>query len=129
LLIVASHNRQRLSVAVTYPHRDIHHSLKSRLAGGINKRPFGCCKSNHLTKPSLREIETGSIGEAKSRMGGKMKLSVEAKVAAAIAAAFVGLTMGAIARGDGAGQTDGSDRYGPVNNPEVNTHMNEQGYN
>ena len=58
-----------------------------------------------------------------------MKLSVETKVAAAIAAAFVGLTMGAIARGDGAGQTDGSDAYGPVNNPKVNTHMTEQGYN
>jgi hypothetical protein len=58
-----------------------------------------------------------------------MKLSVEAKVAAAIAAAFVGLTMGAIARGNGAGQTDGSDGYGPANNPGVNRHMNEQGYN
>ena len=66
-------------------------------------------------------------GEIKN--GGKMKLSVEAKVAAAIAAAFLGLTMGVIARGDGAGQTDGSDRYGPVNNPKINTHMNEQGYN
>jgi hypothetical protein len=62
-------------------------------------------------------------------MGGKMKLSVEAKVAAAIAAAFLGLTMGAIARGNGAGQTDGSDGYGRVNNPEVHTHINEQGYN
>jgi hypothetical protein len=58
-----------------------------------------------------------------------MKLSVEAKVAAAIATAFVGLTMGAIARGNGAGQTDGSDGYGPVNNPGVKRPMNEQGYN
>jgi hypothetical protein len=58
-----------------------------------------------------------------------MKLSVETKVAAAVAAAFLALTMGAIARGNGAGQTDGYDGYGSVNNPKVNTHMNEQGYN
>ncbi len=57
-----------------------------------------------------------------------MKLSVEAKVAAAVATAFVGLTMGAIARGNGTGQTDGLDGHGPVNNPGVNTHMKEQGY-
>jgi hypothetical protein len=60
---------------------------------------------------------------------GKMKLSVEAKVAAAIATAFVALTVGAIAQGNAAGQIGSPDGYGSVNAPGFNTQMKEQGYN
>jgi hypothetical protein len=49
-----------------------------------------------------------------------MKLSVEAKVAAAVAAGFVALTLGAIAQGNGASQIAGADVYGPTSNPTVN---------
>ena len=57
-----------------------------------------------------------------------MKLSVETKVAAAVAAGFIALTAGAI-EGYSGGQTGGPNSYGPTNNPGVNTHMNQQGYN
>jgi hypothetical protein len=58
-----------------------------------------------------------------------MKLSVEAKVAAAVAAAFVALTPGAMAQGRSKGQNGGPNHYGPTNNPGVNTHMSQQGTN
>jgi len=58
-----------------------------------------------------------------------MKLSVKTKVAAAVAAGFIALTAGAIAQGYSGGQTGGPNSYGPTNNPGVNTHMNQQGYN
>jgi hypothetical protein len=58
-----------------------------------------------------------------------MKLSVEAKVAAAIAAGLIALTAGVIAQGRSEGQTGGPNNYGPTNNPGVNTHMSQQGYN
>jgi hypothetical protein len=58
-----------------------------------------------------------------------MKLSVEAKVAAAVAAAFATLTLGAIAQGHHEGQTGGSNGYGPTNNSGVNTPRSQQGYN
>ena len=58
-----------------------------------------------------------------------MKLSVEAKVAAAVAAGFIALTVGAIAQGRSEGQTGGPNNYRPMNNPGVNTHINLQGYN
>jgi hypothetical protein len=58
-----------------------------------------------------------------------MKLSVEAKVAAAIAAGLIALTAGVIAQGRSEGQTRGPNNYGPTNNPGVNTHMSQQGYN
>lgn len=57
-----------------------------------------------------------------------MKLSVEAKVAAAVAAGFMVLTSGAMAQGR-KGQTAGPNHYGPTNNPGVNTHMSQQGDN
>ena len=57
-----------------------------------------------------------------------MKLSVEAKVAAAVAAGLMVMTSGAMAQGR-KGQTAGSNHYGPTNNPGVNTHMNQQGDN
>jgi hypothetical protein len=58
-----------------------------------------------------------------------MKLSVETKVAGAVAAGFVALTAGAIAQGHSGGHTGGPNGYGPTNNPGVNTHMSQQGYN
>ena len=55
-----------------------------------------------------------------------MKLSVEGKVVAAVAAAIMALTSGAMAQGRSKGQTGGPNHYGPTNNPEVNTHMSQQ---
>jgi hypothetical protein len=57
-----------------------------------------------------------------------MKLSVEAKVAAAVAAGLMVMTSGAMAQGR-KGQTAGPNHYGPTNNPGVNTHTNQQGDN
>jgi hypothetical protein len=57
-----------------------------------------------------------------------MKLSVEAKVAAAVAAGLMVMTSGAMAQGR-KGQTAGPNHYGPTNNPGVNTHMSQQGDN
>jgi hypothetical protein len=57
-----------------------------------------------------------------------MKLSVEAKVAAAVAVGLMVMTSGAMAQGR-KGQVAGSNHYGPTNNPGVNTHMNQQGDN
>jgi len=57
-----------------------------------------------------------------------MKLSVEVKVAAAVAAGFMVMSSGAMAQGH-KGQSAGSNHYGPANNPGVNTHMNQQGDN
>lgn len=58
-----------------------------------------------------------------------MKLTVEMKVAAAVAAGFIAVTAGAIAQGRSGGQTGGPNDYGPINNPGVNTHISQQGYN
>jgi len=58
-----------------------------------------------------------------------MKLSIEAKVAAAVGAGFVAWTVGAIGQGNSASQTGGPNGYGPTNNPGVNTQMSQQGYN
>jgi hypothetical protein len=57
-----------------------------------------------------------------------MKSSIETKVAAAVAAGFVALTVGAIAQGNSGGQSGGPNGYGPTNNPGFNTHMSQQGY-
>jgi hypothetical protein len=57
-----------------------------------------------------------------------MKISVEAKVAAAVAIGFVALTVGAVARENGAGQTGGANSYGPTNSPGVNSNMSQQAY-
>jgi hypothetical protein len=56
-----------------------------------------------------------------------MKLSVEMKVAAAVAVGFVALTVGAIAQGYREDQTGGLNDYGPTNNPSVNSYMSQQG--
>jgi hypothetical protein len=57
-----------------------------------------------------------------------MKLSVEAKVAAAVAAGFVALTVGVIAQGNSGDQTADPNGYGATNNPELSTYMSQHGY-
>ena len=53
-----------------------------------------------------------------------MKLSVEGKVAASVAAAFVGLTVGVIAQGNNAGPTG----YGPTGDLGVTRHISQHEY-
>jgi hypothetical protein len=55
-----------------------------------------------------------------------MKLSIEAKVAAAVAAGFIALTLGAIAQGDGGDQTGGPSGHGPADSPRINTYISQQ---
>ena len=57
-----------------------------------------------------------------------MNLSVEAKVAASVAAGFVALTVGVIAQGNSGDQSAEPNGYGRANKPEVSTHMNRHGY-
>ena len=56
-----------------------------------------------------------------------MKLSVEMKVAAAVAASFVALTVGAIAQGYREDQTGRLNDYGSMNNFGVNSYVSQQG--
>ena len=57
-----------------------------------------------------------------------MKLSVEAKVATAVAVGLMVITSGAMAQGR-KGQPAGPNHSGPTNNPGVNNHMSQQGDN
>jgi hypothetical protein len=57
-----------------------------------------------------------------------MKVSVEAKVAASVAAGFVALTVGVIAQGNNADLSSSPNEYGPTNNPGVSTHISQDGY-
>jgi hypothetical protein len=57
-----------------------------------------------------------------------MKLSVEAKVAASVAAAFVALTVGEIAQGDSGKTGAGPNEYGRTENPDVSAHMSQYGH-
>jgi hypothetical protein len=57
-----------------------------------------------------------------------MKLTVEAKVAASIAAGFVALTVGVIAQGNSGDHSAGPNGYRSTNNPEVSTNMSHQGH-
>ena len=57
-----------------------------------------------------------------------MKVSVEAKVAASVAAGFVALTVGVIAQGNNADLSAGPNGYAPTNNPGVSTRMSQHGY-
>ena len=57
-----------------------------------------------------------------------MKLSIEAKVAAAVATAFVALTVGAIGQEHSRFQTGGQNAYGPTNNSAVDTYVSQHGY-
>jgi hypothetical protein len=56
-----------------------------------------------------------------------MKLSVEAKVAASVAAAFVALTVGEIAQGDSGKPGGEPNEYGPANN-QVSAQMSQYGH-
>ena len=67
------------------------------------------------------------IGEGKSLQ--HMKLSVEAKVAAAVAAGFIALPATAIRQAGSAAQSGGPNNYGPTDSRCVNTHTSEQVYN
>ena len=58
-----------------------------------------------------------------------MKLSVETKVAAAIAAASMALTAGAMAQEHTRVQTGAQNNFGTINNPGVDRHMSQQGFN
>ena len=58
-----------------------------------------------------------------------MKLSVEAKVAAAVAAGFIALTAGAIGQAGSGDQTARRNNYNPMNNRGVKTHMSQPGDN
>jgi hypothetical protein len=55
-----------------------------------------------------------------------MKLSIEAKVAAAIAAAFIALTLGAIAQGNREDQTGELEGYGLADNPRISTYISRE---
>jgi hypothetical protein len=77
---------------------------------------------------SARESEALSKGKEKHGIGGMMKLSVEAKVAASVAAGFVALTVGVIAQGNSEDQSAGPNGYGPTNNPEVSARMSQHAY-
>jgi hypothetical protein len=83
--------------------------------------------SSQISKPAKGK-NYRSARRNKNIKGRNMKLSVEAKVAAAVAAGFMVMSSGAMAQGH-KGQTAGPNHYGPTNNPGVNTHMNQQGDN
>jgi hypothetical protein len=57
-----------------------------------------------------------------------MKLSIEARVAAAVATAFVALTLGAIGQERSGGQTSRLTGYGSTTNPAVDTYVSQHGY-
>ena len=58
-----------------------------------------------------------------------MKVSVEAKVAASVAAGFVALTVGVIAQGNSGDQSAALNGFGWTNNPKLNTYMSQEGDN
>jgi hypothetical protein len=55
-----------------------------------------------------------------------MKLTVEAKVAASVAAGFVALTVGVIAQGNSEDQSAGPNGFGPTDNLKVNTYISQE---
>jgi hypothetical protein len=55
-----------------------------------------------------------------------MNLTIETKVAAAVASGFVALTMCVIGQENSGGGTDAHNRYGPTNNSEL-SFMSSQG--
>jgi hypothetical protein len=67
-------------------------------------------------------------GQNENIKGENMKLSVEVKVAAVVAAAFIVLPAGAMAQGRSKGRTGGANYSGPANNA-VNPQMSQQGNN
>lgn len=77
-----------------------------------------------------RGTSNGAVGFEAYHKGVRenMKLSVETKVGAAIAAGFVALTLGAVAQGNWEEQTGELNSYGPRNSPRVNTYISQQRY-
>jgi hypothetical protein len=71
--------------------------------------------------------EESSIGEGKTKPSTPktMKLSVETKVAAALAAGFAVLTFGAIAQENSVTQSG----YSPTTNPGLNIDISQEAYN
>ena len=57
-----------------------------------------------------------------------MKLSIEAKVAAAVATAFVALTVGAIGQEHSRFQAGGQNGYEPTNTLAANTYLSQRGH-
>ena len=57
-----------------------------------------------------------------------MKLSIEARVAAAVGTAFVALTVGAIGQERSGAQTGRLNGYGSTNNPAVDTYVSQHRY-
>ncbi|MGE5215019.1 MAG: hypothetical protein ACM3NN_15170 [Nitrospirota bacterium] len=56
-----------------------------------------------------------------------MKLSIETKVAAAVAAGMMAISAGTIAQTQSSGQAP--NQYAPSTSPSVNTHLGNRGYN
>jgi hypothetical protein len=55
-----------------------------------------------------------------------MKLSIETKVASVVAAGFLAVTVGGVARVSGEAAARAPDNYGITNNPGVNTYLIQQ---
>src|SRR5262249_16891788 len=91
-------------------------------AGGHPTPPWNS-KLQQLTK------RRRSARVNRTSRGKVMKLSIEAKVAAAVATAFVALTVGAIGQEHSGGQTGGLNGHGPTNNPAFKTYLSQQAYN
>jgi hypothetical protein len=91
-------------------------------------RPLMLFKVHASGRPGGTSI--GAVGFEAYHKGVRenMKLSVETKVGAAIAAGFIALTLGAVAQGNWEGQTGEVNSYGPTNNPKVNTYISQQRY-
>jgi hypothetical protein len=58
--------------------------------------------------------------QGKTSKGKNMKLSIQSKVAAAVSAAFMTFTAGAMAQGHSMGPTGGPNNFGPINNSGLN---------
>ena len=81
--------------------------------------------SEHLTR-QMRTVYPKTDEGATKHKRGNMKLFVETKLAAAVAAGFLALTAGAMAQGRHKGQTGGRNDFGPTNNSGVQMHMSQQ---
>ena len=77
---------------------------------------------------SLADLKRARWKKGITKQGSTMKSSVEAKVAAAVGAVFMALTVGVIAQGHSEGQTGEPGNYDPMNNSRVDTHMSQGDY-
>jgi hypothetical protein len=55
-----------------------------------------------------------------------MKLPVEMRVAAAVAASFIALTLGAISAGNSGDQAGEPNGYGLADNPRISTYISQE---